>query len=102
MIKNISDTYILNNNVKMPGLGFGTWQSAAGDITVNAVKQAIKAGYRLIDTATAYGNEEAVGRAISRCGVPREELFIIPVCFILEALSISYISSVASAGVLVR
>lgn len=80
MIKNISDTYILNNNVKMPGLGFGTWQSAAGDITVNAVKQAIKAGYRNIDTAAAYHNEKSVGEGIRQAmeeyGVKREELFV--------------------------
>ncbi len=80
MIKNISDTYILNNNVKMPGLGFGTWQSAAGDITVNAVKQAIKAGYRNIDTAAAYHNEKSVGegirQAVEEYGVKREELFV--------------------------
>lgn len=80
MIKNISDTYTLSNGVKMPGLGFGTWQSAAGNTTVNAVKNAIKAGYRNIDTAAAYHNEKSVGEGIRQsmeeCGIKRDELFI--------------------------
>lgn len=66
----------LNNGVKMPILGFGVFQVADGQDTEEAVYNAIKAGYRLIDTAQAYGNEEAVGKAIKRSGVPREELFI--------------------------
>lgn len=53
MIKKLDDTYTLSNGVKMPSFGFGTWQSAAGDVTVSAVKTAIKAGYRNIDTAAA-------------------------------------------------
>lgn len=65
----------LNNGVKMPILGFGVYQIAQEDCEA-VVTEAIKAGYRLIDTAMAYRNEEAVGRAIKKCGVPREELFI--------------------------
>lgn len=66
----------LNNGVKMPVLGFGVFRITNQDECEEAVYQAIKAGYRLIDTASAYENEEAVGRAIKRSKVPREELFI--------------------------
>ncbi|TAM67852.1 MAG: aldo/keto reductase [Microbacteriaceae bacterium] len=65
----------LNNGVEMPILGFGVYQIPVEE-TEQAVIDAIKAGYRLIDTAASYGNEEAVGRAIAASGVPREELFI--------------------------
>ena len=80
MIQKLNDMVVLSNGVKMPGFGFGTWQSAAGDITVSAVKSAIGAGYRNIDTAAAYHNEESVGegmrQAMSEYGIKREELFI--------------------------
>lgn len=65
----------LSNEKKMPVLGFGVFQMSDEETEVSVLK-AIKAGYRLIDTATSYGNEEAVGRAIAKSGVPREELFI--------------------------
>lgn len=67
---------ILNNGVVMPPIGYGVFRMTDQAACEEAVVQAIQAGYRLIDTAAAYGNEEAVGRAIRRCGVPREELFI--------------------------
>ena len=66
----------LNNGVEMPILGFGVYQMRDLEECEEAVYEAIKAGYRLIDTAAVYGNEEAVGKAIKRSGVPREELFI--------------------------
>lgn len=66
----------LNNGVKMPKLGFGVYQIRDGAQCEQAVKDAVSVGYRLIDTAASYGNEEAVGRAIKDCGVPREELFL--------------------------
>jgi 2,5-diketo-D-gluconate reductase A len=65
----------LNNGVEMPVLGFGVMQ-IMGDECEAAVINAIEAGYRLFDTAELYGNEQAVGNAIKRSGVPREELFI--------------------------
>ena len=65
----------LNNGVKMPKLGFGVFM-IPNDETERCVLDAINAGYRLIDTAQAYGNEEGVGNAIVNCGLPREELFI--------------------------
>jgi 2,5-diketo-D-gluconate reductase A len=65
----------LNNGVPMPILGFGVYQVPA-EQTEQVVLDALEAGYRLLDTAAAYGNEEAVGRAIAKSGIPREELFV--------------------------
>lgn len=65
----------LNNGVKMPKLGFGVFQIAKEDCE-RCVLDAIKAGYRHIDTAQSYFNEEGVGSAISKCGLPRDDLFI--------------------------
>ena len=66
----------LNNGVEMPILGFGVFQVKDLDECERSVRNAIEVGYRLIDTAQSYGNEEAVGKAINSSGVPREELFI--------------------------
>ena len=66
----------LNNGVTMPRIGYGVFRMTDAAACEEAVVEAIRAGYRLIDTAAAYENEEAVGRAIRRCGVPREELFV--------------------------
>lgn len=65
----------LNNGVKMPILGYGVYQVDAGECE-RCVRDAISVGYRSIDTAQAYHNEEGVGNAIKNCGVPREEFFI--------------------------
>jgi 2,5-diketo-D-gluconate reductase A len=67
---------ILNNGIEMPLLGFGVYQIADAKECEQSVYDAIMAGYRLIDTAAAYQNEEAVGRAIKRSGVSREEMFV--------------------------
>lgn len=72
----LTDTYQLANGVEIPMVGFGTWQTPDGEVAEESVFAAIKAGYRHIDTAAAYKNEESVGRGIKRSGVPREELFI--------------------------
>jgi len=66
----------LNNDVEMPILGFGVFQIQDGEECEQAVYEAIQTGYRLIDTAASYLNEEAVGKGIKRSGVPREDLFI--------------------------
>lgn len=66
----------LNNGVEMPILGFGVYQVTDANECETSVIDAINAGYRLIDTAAAYGNEQAVGKAIKKSGVTREELFI--------------------------
>ncbi len=65
----------LNNGIKMPKLGYGVYQ-VSNEECERCVLDAISVGYRSIDTAQAYGNEEAVGNAIHKCGVPRDELFI--------------------------
>lgn len=65
----------LSNGVRIPCIGFGTWQSRDGE-GVAAVKSALEAGYRLIDTAAAYGNELSVGAAIRESCVPRDQIFI--------------------------
>lgn len=72
----MNEKFVLNNGVEIPKIGFGVFRMTDQKACEEAVVQAIQSGYRLIDTAAAYGNEEAVGRAIKRCGVPREELFI--------------------------
>lgn len=76
MIKNIQDTVTLHNGVKMPQLGFGVFKVEEGSQTVESVKKALEIGYRAIDTAAIYKNEEGVGQAIRESGIPREELFI--------------------------
>lgn len=78
-------TYVtLNNGVKMPQLGYGVYQTPAEE-TERCVLEAIRNGYRSIDTAQAYGNEEGVGNAIEKCGLPREELFITTKIWITNA-----------------
>jgi 2,5-diketo-D-gluconate reductase A len=75
----------LSNGVKMPLLGFGVYQITDPAECERSVLHALAAGYRLIDTAAIYGNEEAVGRAIKKSGVPREELFITTKIWISDA-----------------
>lgn len=75
----------LNNGIEMPILGFGVYQIEDQVLCEQCVYDAIEAGYRSIDTAAAYGNEEAVGRAIKRSGIPREDLFITTKLWISDA-----------------
>lgn len=75
-MKDISGTLTLNNGVEMPQFGLGVYKVEKGLQIENTVKDAINIGYRLIDTAAFYENEEGVGKAIKESGVPREELFI--------------------------
>ncbi|MFE4647817.1 aldo/keto reductase [Streptomyces sp. NPDC056707] len=77
-------TVTLNNGIDMPILGFGVFQIPPEE-TEQAVTDALAAGYRLLDTAAAYQNEEAVGRAIKSSGVPREELFVTTKLWIQDA-----------------
>ena len=76
MVHNLNSTIRLNNGVEIPPIGFGVFRMENLEECEKATIEAIKAGYRLIDTAAAYKNEEAVGRAIKNCGIPRDELFI--------------------------
>lgn len=66
----------LNDGVTMPWLGLGVWQTKDGEEVIHAVKSAVETGYRSIDTAAGYNNEEGVGQAIRECGIARDELFI--------------------------
>lgn len=82
-------TVKLNNGVEMPILGFGVYQIDDANECERSVREAIEVGYRSIDTAAAYFNEEAVGKAIRDCGVPREELFITTKLWISDAGEVS-------------
>ncbi|MEO2508868.1 aldo/keto reductase [Clostridium paraputrificum] len=75
-MNNLKDTYTLSNGVNIPCVGFGTWQTPNGETAINSVLEAIKCGYRHIDTAACYGNEESVGKAIKLSRINREELFV--------------------------
>lgn len=75
-MNSLTDTYILNNNVKIPCIGFGTWQTPEGDVAYESVKAALEYGYRHIDTAAMYGNESSVGRGVKDSGIKREDIFI--------------------------
>jgi diketogulonate reductase-like aldo/keto reductase len=75
-MKSLTDSYTLRNGVKIPCIGFGTWQIPDGPATVGAVKAALEAGYRHIDNAFVYANEKGVGAAIRESGIPRKELFV--------------------------
>ena len=70
------NNYELANGVKIPAIGYGTWQTPDGEIAVQGVRAAVAGGYRHIDGAAIYGNEISVGRGIAACGVHREELFL--------------------------
>lgn len=72
----IQDSYVLSNGVKIPCMGFGTWKLPDDNHTVDIVKTAIDCGYRHIDTAYAYQNQTAVGKAIRGCGLKRNEIFV--------------------------
>ena len=79
------ETVKLNNGVEMPLEGFGVFQVPDPAVCEQAVLDATATGYRLIDTAAAYMNEEAVGKAVAKCGVPREELFITTKLWVQDA-----------------
>ena len=67
----------LSNGIEMPQFGFGVFQVQPGVESENSVKMALETGYRMIDTAQAYGNEKSVGNAVKNSGIPREEIFIV-------------------------
>ncbi|MGD1945978.1 MAG: aldo/keto reductase [Croceivirga sp.] len=76
-ITNLQGTFTLNNGVKMPYFGLGVYLSKDGQEVINAIKWAVEAGYRHIDTASVYQNEEGVGLGGKQCGIAREELFVV-------------------------
>ena len=75
-MNSLTDCYKLSNGVEIPCIGFGTLQTPDGDVCVSSVLSAIEAGYRHIDTAQGYGNEESVGLAVKKSGIDRKDLFI--------------------------
>ncbi len=75
-MKKVSDTFTLQNGYKIPIVGFGTWRAPDGALTVSAVAEALRAGYRHIDTAKRYENEISVGQGIKESGVDRSEIFV--------------------------
>lgn len=72
----LTDKFILSNGVGIDCVGYGTWLTPDGEVAVNAVAEALRLGYRHIDTAAIYGNEVSVGTAIKQSGLPREEIFV--------------------------
>lgn len=76
----LTDVFTLANEVRIPKIGFGTWQIPDGSDAYDSVRTALDAGYRHIDTARAYGNEASVGRAVRDSGIARDELFITTKC----------------------
>jgi len=72
----LTENFTLANGITIPKIAFGTWQIPDGPTTYDSVTTALKAGYRHIDTARAYGNEASVGRAVRDSGIPRDEIFI--------------------------
>ena len=75
-MKLLKETYTLNNGVEIPKIGLGTWQVENGEEAYSSVLKALSVGYRHIDSAQGYYNEESVGKAIKDSGIPREEIFV--------------------------
>ena len=76
MKQSITDTFILQNGVAVPALGYGTWQTPDGSVARDGVAAALRLGYRHVDTAFAYGNEQSVGEGIRLSGVSRSDIFL--------------------------
>ena len=76
-ITDLQGTFTLNNGVKMPYFGLGVYLSKDGQEVIDAIKWAVECGYRHIDTASVYKNEDGVGEGVKQCGVPREDLFVV-------------------------
>ena len=72
----VKKIYTLRNGVEMPGVGFGTWKAKDGEAAYDSIIEALKAGYRHIDTAAMYRNEASVGKAVRECGLKREDIFV--------------------------
>ncbi len=75
-IDNLESCLVLSNGVRIPCVGFGTWQTPSGDVARDSVRKALEVGYRHIDTAAAYGNEVSVGEGLRLSGVKREDVFV--------------------------
>ena len=75
-MKSLTDCFQLTNGVQIPCVGFGMWQTPNGEVAVDAAKAALAAGYRHIDTAAGYGNEQSVGVAVKQSGIARGDIFV--------------------------
>lgn len=75
-MKDLRDCFVMNDGNKIPCVGFGTFKIPDGDATYGCVREALKLGYRHIDTAFVYGNEQSVGKAVADSKIPREEIFV--------------------------
>ena len=84
MFNNLTECFTLSNGVRIPCLGYGTWQTPTGEIARDSVKAALDAGYRHIDTAAGYGNEDSVGEGMRASGVAREDIFLTTKHWIME------------------
>jgi diketogulonate reductase-like aldo/keto reductase len=96
-IQSIKDSVTLNCGVEMPCLAYGTWQSPVGELTRDGVKTALEVGYRSIDTASGYGNEESVGEGIRASGVARSEIFLTTKHWIMDRGYTKTIAAVESS-----
>lgn len=76
VFSSIADKLVLPNGIRMPGIGFGTWQVPADSALENVISSALELGYRFFDTAQIYGNASAIGRCLLASGLPREEVYI--------------------------
>ncbi|MBQ9715462.1 MAG: aldo/keto reductase [Clostridia bacterium] len=75
-MKSLNDCFVLNNGVRLPCIGFGTYKAQEGQTTVDAIKTALQVGYRHVDTASFYQNEVSVGKAIKQSGIDRKDIFV--------------------------
>ncbi len=75
-MNSLTDCFVLSNGVKIPCVGYGSWRTPKGEVCVNGVLTALKCGYRHLDTASVYDNEESIGEGVKQSGIPRSEIFI--------------------------
>lgn len=99
MVSSLKDFYTLSNGVRVPCIGFGTWQTPSGDVARESVAAALRAGYRHIDTAACYGNEADVGEGVRVSGVGRENVFLTTKHWIMER---GYRKTIAAAEASMR
>lgn len=99
MVSSLKDFYTLSNGVRVPCIGFGTWQTPSGDVARESVAAALQAGYRHIDTAACYGNEADVGEGVRISGVGRENVFLTTKHWIMER---GYRKTIAAAEASMR
>ena len=99
MFTALTDSFVLSNGVKIPCVGFGTWQTPSGNITRESVMTALGCGYRHIDTASGYANEADVGAAIRESGIARSDVFVTTKHWITER---GYTKTIAAAEASLR